>query len=277
LSEEEEKIKKIGIEDGYKEIPEDENYASEEKQPNKNYRNAYNLGYQIGKAKKQGERDGANRVREARRDIGADNDEVRIAYLNAYQIAKGPYILKGFEDGVVGRPRSLLESGSSFNFSPEFSKLIKLGSVNPETESDYDYGYIQGNEEFRKHIPNLLKNAEADGTLDGNEGKPKYNRKFTIKVKPLLGRDVDRSIQKDKEYKIDYGKLDLEAVYSDLVVPGFPPPIGVQPGKYGAYAEILYNKGYEEAIKRKGTHRSKTYRRKNKSKTRTYKKKLSKK
>lgn len=301
LSAEGERAKKIGKKDAKDKKVEDENYTKEENQPNKIIREAYKRGYQLGKAELQGEIDGSEKVAKPRGSYVnmTDDKELRAAYINAFNRAKGKFVQRGFEDGIRGKKEDPPTEGGIGSFDPQISKILKLGMPNPEIVRDYEFGHMIGRRKLYTHLANIVGSAKADGMIDGNRGNEMYTTTFKIEEYPLLGAsktdageyDPNTALfeKKDKQvYEVNYGDLDVGKGYSPI--PGvtlmdnvegenIASRVNLPDGtiKYGAYIQILYKFGYGEGSRGREVKGGKTYRRKIVSKTKTYKKKLSKK
>lgn len=278
LSKKEEDAKKKGKEDGKKNTK-DDTYADSDDDAIKE---AYNLGFEMGRAETQGELDGSADVPTERDEyVNHPKPEVQKAYREAFLKAKGQYILKGFEDGIRGKEFSPPGGKpSSLGFDPQFAALIQLSTVDPKIEQDYTTGYNTGIVKFADYIPTLIGtspnsgSAIADGLIDGKAGE-KYKTTFKIKTKPLLGSNQYGPDEQTFEGK--YDEIDVTKDYDPSSVRNIPIPSDrkIAPNKYGAYILNLYEEGYAQAQRNKGGN--KTYRRKRSGKSKTYKKKLSKK
>ena len=286
-SEDQEKIKKQAREDAKNNRPENEDYTKEDKQPNKNLRDAYKRGYELGKAELAGTTDGIAGVTHPRNQYyqNTSDSELKSAYVDAFNKAKGIYILKGFTTGITGQEKVVPIEGREFiHFDKQFSDMLKFGYVDQKIKDDFEAGYIVGDRKFVDKIPNIIQNAKQDGEVDGFNGKDRYTKKYIIKEKPLLGailvngQPTDQTYSKnEEEFPVDYGKLDLTSSFAPIPNVQIPDKYKITPDpingnlKYNAYIRALYEEGYGEGTLRK-VGGSKTYRRKPKSKSKTYRK-----
>lgn len=298
----EKQAKQQGRQDALDGKAEDE---SQSKNPSEQIRNAYSTGYNVGKAERIGTIDGNSRVTTPRLYYSDPNTpvEIRDAYTNAYQKAKGAIIYKGFKDGITGKESNPPVS-QFLQFDPKFASDLKFDVVDSAVKEDYEAGYNFGLRIFSTYIQKIIDNgSEQDGRIDGFNGDPMYTKKYIIKEKPLLGGstivdpvtkiasiDPSKAITfgKEEEFEVEYDKLSSLPVYRQntaitLDVSKVPnvqtvTTMGGTDVAYGEYIKKLYEFGYnkgQEDKRKQGRGRGKTYRRKRHGKTKTYKKKLS--
>jgi hypothetical protein len=278
--------KKQGRQDALDGKPEDKTQSESD---NKEVRDGYLLGVEIGKAELAGKVDGSKGVKNPRNKFtSSSNSEVREAYLNAFTKEEGASILKGFKDGILGKEKVPPTGIGFLKFDKDFAKSLQFGDIDQNAIDDYEKGYTIGNQKFVNKLKDMIDSAEKDGTIDGRDGKPKYTRKYLIKSKPLLGavkvpnsnppQYTDEQYGKEETFEVDYG--DLDTSLKTAVDPSIPldPSISIVPDAqnnitYTAYIQASYNKGYNEGASKKGGNT--TYKRKRHGKNRTYKKKLS--
>ncbi len=270
--------------------------------PNKEIKEGYNLGYKIGQAEAAGTTDGDAGVTSPRNQFYLDPNtpqEIKDAYMKAFQKIKGAIIYDGFKDGITGKEKN--PPGNKFlNFDQKFSELLQLDSIDPVTEDQYSAAYEVGTRLFVRNIQNIINNAEQNGEVDGANGRNMYTTKHIIKEKPLEGGIVMSSVSstgvppsftpgteqygKEESFDVDYSQLDLTPKYAtdpsitlDTKKVPNTPVVGGNTA-YGAYIKSLYEYGYNTAKENKakrGKGRTKTYKKKRNSKTKTYKKNLS--
>jgi len=290
ISSDEKKYRDIGEKDGFEGKEEDITYSDSD---NKTTKDSYKLGYQIGKAKAAGTADGQAGVTNPRNQFYTTDptipEEIKKAYKDAFEKAKGSNVYKGFKDGVTGKEPN--PPGEAFlKFDPDFSSMLQLGKSDQKAIDEYKIAHNLGVQIFYNKIPDLINNARNNGTLDKYDGNKKYTRKDIIKTKPLLGAvlqypggnapptfSTKTEGENEESFDVEYDKLDLEPKYAPIPTITIDPDITVPTNPagdigYGAYIKILYDMGYEEGKPKSAG--SKTYRRSRKSKNKTYKKKL---
>jgi hypothetical protein len=291
-----ETAKKRGKQDGLAGNPQDENQTTNS--PSKEVRDGYELGYKLGQAEKAGTEDGNANVTTPRNAYYSDPStpqEIKNAYMMAFQRVKGSNIYAGFKDGVTGKEKN--PPGSGFlDFDPDLMKNLNFGAPDKKAGEDYDAGYNMGIQDFVANIKDIIDNAEQNGQLDGFNGNTRYTTKHILKVKPLQGGILSTGpaptltsmeYGKEKEsFEVDYSNLDLASKYA--VIPGIridstrfsSVPMAGTNFAYGAYIQMLYKTGFTQGQQDKiksGKGRSKTYRKRRHTKSKTYKKKLSRK
>lgn len=286
-----EKAKKQGRQDGLDKKPEDRIRSSEEN-PLKEDRDGYILGYKIGEAERAGTEDGlAKSPPDANFDKNTLDTEIRNAYKDAYNKAKGKDVYRGFKDGITGKEKN---SGESvfLKFDTDLASTLKFKTSDSTVVNEYEIGHGYGIQKFYKEIKNIVGRAENDGRLDGYNGKEKYSTKYFIKSKPLFGAIIDSTApggyrdttegNEPETFEVEYNKLDLSHKYDPIDGVEINKdkikevPTSVDGIAYGSYIKALYDYGFVTGRNDKKTG-GKTYRKKRTTKSKTYKKKLSKK
>jgi hypothetical protein len=178
---------------------------------------AYNLGYDIGRAKVDGTRDGAIPNKTPDETYGKGKDvKVQKTYDEAFKKSKVADKNEGLADGLAGKKkRSKYEaSSSSLGLSPDFSAMIGLYQPIAVKAERYQEGYNIGLKYLADNIESLKSKAIFNGHADGAKDS-KYASKILYDYKDEAGfttqsfidfNDVDTSDPTVKELKSTYDK-----------------------------------------------------------------------